>query len=285
MAYYNPPNQIARRRYRRNVTNSKKMYKKVYGSRKFPQAVKATANTAKDIAMLAKSIVEIRARLNVEKKHIDRDVTTDTFGQTDINANGFRALDVTPSIAQGITGTTRIGNSVKLTGMSFPIQFSGMSYTVTQRKIKVMLFKVTSSDNGVTADEAIADYLDVNPLNGLIDLNSQKAYRNHKNDGVKLVRSQTYTLPAVPTTLVGSDDTVDPAEESGFSTKFNVKLQDVLRYASNTDALPDGTRYYLYFFADKGNRSATNSSIDVPCIQQNSGVRFRLSQRSWIVDN
>lgn len=285
MAYYNPPNQIARRRYRKRVSTGKKIYKKVYGSRKFPQAVKATASTAKDIAMLAKSIVEIRARLNVEKKHIDRDVITDTFGQVSVNNAGFRAIDVTPVVAQGVTGTTRIGNSLKLTGMSFPIQFSGMSRTISARKIKVMLFKVTSADNGITTQEAIADYLDVNPLNGLIDMNSQKAYRNHKNDGIKLIRSKTYSLPAVPTTLVGNDDDVDQLEESGFTAKFNVKLQDVLRYASNADSLPDGTRYYLYFFVDKGNSSAANSTLDVPVTIGDSGVRLRLSQRSWLVDN
>lgn len=265
---------------------TKKIYKKVYGSRTVPQAVKATAYTAKDIAMLAKSIVEIRARLNVEKKQINRDVTTGQFGQCQGNANGFLGVDVTPNIAQGVTGVTRVGNSLKLTGMSFPLQFSGMSYTISARKLRVMLFKVTSADNQVDVNEAIADYLDLNPLNGLLDYNSQKAYRNHKNDGIKLIRQKTYNLPAVPTTMFGNDDIVDPIEESGFSTKFNVKLQDILRYASDGADLPDGTRYFMYFFADKGNHDgSTTSSLDVPVTHVNSGVRVRFSQRSWLVDN
>ncbi|AXH76489.1 MAG: coat protein [Cressdnaviricota sp.] len=286
MAYYNPPNTTHRRRYRKRVQYAKKTYKKVYGSRNVPQAIKATANTAKDVASLMYQVAQIRSRLNVEKKHIDRDVSTAQFGQVNVNNTGFMALDVTPSIAQGVTGTTRIGNSVKLTGMSFPIQFSGMSKTISARKIKVMLFRVSSADNGVDVNECIADYLDGNPLNGIIDYNSQKAYRSHKNDGIKLIRQKVYTLPAVPTTMAGDDETANDTELSGFSAKFNVKCQDVLRYASNGDTTPDGIRYFIYFFADKGNKSPTsNSTLDVPVRENDTGVRLRMSQRSWIVDN
>jgi hypothetical protein len=254
------------------------------------KTIKAGANLAslaRDVKMLQLATQGIKLGLNTEKKYVDKDVFTGTFGQTNGNANGIFMVDVTPSMAQGLGSANRIGNSVKLTGISLPVQFSGEVRTITARKIKMMLFRVSSADNGVTPTEAIQDYYDVNPLNGIIDMNSQRAYRSHKHDGIKLIRSKTYRLPAVSSTVAYNDDEVDDVEQAGFSTKFNVKLQDILRFNANGDTVPDGTRYYLYFFADKGNCSSTtnSSTIDVPVINQISGVRFRLGQRSWYVDN
>lgn len=281
MAYYNPPNQLARRRYRRNVKYAKKGYKKVYGSRKFPQAVKATANTAKDIAMLAKSIVEIRARLNVEKNYVDRDVVTGRCGQVDVNSDNTQILDVTPIIAQGDGQGQRHGNSLKITGLSLPVQFSGQSNCLNVRKIRLMLLRVRSADNGVDPLEAWEQYTDVNPLNGLRDMNAPKNYRAGSHDGITCVRTANYSLKA-PALLQG---TGADYEQSCFSTKFNVKLQEVFRYATNGDSLPDGIRYYLVIQVDAGNSGINASTLDVPVKLGSSGIEYRLSQRSWFVDN
>jgi hypothetical protein len=148
-----------------------------------------------------------------------------------------------------------------------------------------MLFKVTAADNGVNLTEAINDYYDENPVTGIIDMNSPRAYRKHTHDGVKLIRSKVYNLPAVPTTIYGNDDTVAYEEASSFMAKFNVKCEDILRYNTSGDSTPDGTRYYMYFFADKGNVGTTTSTLDVPVPVTELGVKFTLAQRSWWVDN
>ncbi len=259
-----------------------------------PRIVRKTIKTTATLASLARDVMimkgltsSVMAGLNVEKKYLDKDVFTGSFGQVNFNNDGIYKIDVTPSMAQGLGSANRIGNSIKLTGMSFPFQFSGESQTLTARKIKVMLFCVSSADNGVTATEAIEDYFDVNPLNGIVDYNSPKAYRSHKHDGIKLIRQKVYSLPAPQLNVSGfSGDNLDDVEQAGFSTKFNVKLNDILRFNANGDSVPDGTRYYLYFFSDKGNCSATTASTkDVPVLKANTGVRVRCGQRSWWVDN
>lgn len=243
------------------------------------------ASLSRDIAILKGLNSAVMAGLNVEKKYKDRDVISGHFGQVNVNANGIYMIDVTPDISQGLNSDNRIGNSVKLTGMSFPIQFDGMLQTITARKIKVMLVKVNSADNGVTETEAINDLYDVNPINGILDMNSPRAYRSHKHDGIKVIRSKVYRLPPVPSTMRGDDDNVDSTERTSFMAKFNVKLNEVVRYHASGDTKPDGCRYYMYFFADKGNVGATDSTLDVPVTQTNTGVGFRLGQRSWWVDN
>lgn len=271
-------------KYTKKYVPKKKQSKFQRYARKGRKVLKTTAQVAADVARLAVAVGYMSSRLNVEKKYKDEDVNTGSFGQANGNANGIYMQDVTPAMTQGTGSAQRVGNSIKLTGLSFPVQFSGQSHTFTARKIKMMLFRVSSANNSVTLTDTISDYFDVNPLNGIIDYNSPKAYRSHKHDGIKLIRQKVYSLPAVPTTLVGADDEANAEERSGFSTKFNVKLDDVLRFNSNGDILPDGTKYYMFFFADKGT-VANASTLDIPIPSIDSGVQFRLSQRSWWVDN
>lgn len=243
------------------------------------------ASLSRDVMIMKGLTSSIMGGLNVEKKHKDVDVINGHFGQVNNNANGIYMIDVTPSITQGLDSDERIGNSLKLTGMSFPIQFSGMEKTISARKIKVMLFKVTAADNGVNLTECINDYLDVNPINNILDMNSPRAYRKHTHDGIKLIRSKTYTLPKASHVEFGNDDHVSDEEKSSFMAKFNVKLNDILRFHSSVDTKPDGTRYYMYFLADKGNVGNTTSMLDVPIQWIDTGVGFKLGQRSWWVDN
>lgn len=253
--------------------------------RKGRQALKTSAQIATDVAKLSASVAYLGSRLNSEKKYKDRDIVTGHFGQVNANANGIYMIDVTPDISQGTDSDERIGNSLKLTGLSMPIQFDGMPKTVSARKIRVLLFSVRSADNGVNATECINDYFDVNPINGIIDMNSPRAYRKHVHDGIKLIRSKTYTLPKVPTVDFGNDDDVNDEEKSSFMAKFNVKLNDVLRYNAGGDSLPDGQRYFMFLMADKGNVGNSVSTLDVPVTPVSTGVAFRLGQRAWWVDN
>ena len=276
-------------------TYKKNPFKKTAPVGKFmKRTVKYTGKgltTAGKIAALSRDIALIKGMaavgvkgLNSEKKYKDRDVINGHFGQVNNDANGIYMIDVTPDISQGLDGDERIGNSLKLTGMSFPIQFDGMGLTLSTRKIKVMLVKVNSADNGVTETEAINDLYDVNPINGIIDMNSPRAYRTHKHDGVKVIRSKTYVLPKIADNSF-QEGSVSEVEKASFMAKFNVKMNEILRYNVGTDTKPDGCRYYMYFFADKGNVGDTTSTLDVPIQGTSTGVGFKLGQRSWWIDN
>ena len=114
-------------------------------------------------AKLAADLEMVKSRLNVEKKDIRSDVYTGTFGQVDGNAEGALILDMTQAVNQGISETQRIGNSIKVTGMSIPIQLSGTQNTLSVRKIRITMLKVRTADNGVSTTEAFEKVWELNP--------------------------------------------------------------------------------------------------------------------------
>lgn len=267
----------------RKAFGHKSPYRRVYGSRNAGQAIGATYRTglgvAKDVASLMKDMNAMKKRQNNEKKNQSVDVISTPVGQCNDNIAGNLLLDVTPAIIQGVDSNQRIGNSLKLTGMNFPIQFSGQPNTGGIRRLRVQFFKVTSADNGVTATEAFNDYYDVNPLNGLRDMNAPRKYRTAKQDGIKLMRTKYYTLKA-PSYI----DTGD-VERQSISVNFAVKMNEVLRYDSSANTSPDGTRYFLVIQCEAGNYGANPSTLDVPVKSPATGVECRIAQKYWWIDN
>ena len=201
-----------------------KLKKKAYGDKGVkgryyrPGAVKGLQNLAKDIEM-------IKSRLNVEKKYKDADVATTAIGQANQNSDGIVWYDVTPTLSQGTDGDERIGNSLKLTGLTFPLQFTQQVSCLGNRKVRVSLLRVTSADNSVDGTDALVDYWDVNPLTGLRDFHAPRAYRNQRTDGIKCVRSMVIHIPA-PVTDNATSGTVDNTEVNAKNVRFSAKLQD-----------------------------------------------------------
>lgn len=267
--------------------SAKKTYmkakKKAFGSRGVTGryyrvgAVKGLQNLAKDVEM-------IKSRLNVEKKYKDVDVRTGSFGQAYQNADGAFRFDITPSISQGTDSDERVGNSLKLTGMSIPIQFAQQVQTLGDRKVRITVLRVKSADNGVHQDEAFAAVWDTNPLTGLRDYDAPRAYRNSNSDGIAVLRQMTCYVKG-PTLETGDNGAISNREMNVKNIKMNLKLQDVLRYAASGDALPDGVRYYIVIQADAGNSSGSDSTLDIPITDNSSGLQVRIAQRNWWVDN
>jgi hypothetical protein len=232
---------------------------------------------------LAQDVEMIKNRLNVEKKDIRSDVITTSFGQVSADAEGAKVIDMTQAINQGIGETQRIGNSLKVTGMSIPIQLSGQQQCLNGRKVRITMLKVKSADNGVTAQEAFEKVWEVNPLSGVRDYNSPRAYRNSKTDGISVVRTMTTYI--APPTLDNGSQGADVNERSQRCVTMNLKLNDIWRYDTNADTLPSGLKYYLVFQTDLGNINATASTLDVPVPTGVSGITLRVYQRTWFVDN
>jgi hypothetical protein len=260
-----------------------KLKKKAYGERGVKGryyrvgAVKGLQNLANDIQM-------IKNRLNVEKKYKDRDVSTFALAQVNQNGEGATIWDITPDITQGIDSDERIGNSIKFTGLTIPLQFSQQVACFGDRRVRVSLLRVTSADNNVNSTEAFEKYWDVNPLTGVRDFNAPRAYRKDEHDGIRCIRSAVVYIPG-PKTDNSTTGTVDDTEVNPKDYRFNLKLQDILRYSSSSSTKPDGLRYYLVLQCDAGNRSATDSSLDVPVTSHSTGLVARIAQRSWWVDN
>ena len=239
-------------------------------------AVQGLQNLAKDVAM-------IKSRLNVEKKHIDTDVASFTLGQTNGLADGAHYFEVTPLISQGTEGGQRIGQSLKLTGMTFPMSFTQQTSCKGDRKVKITLVRVMSADGGVTAEEAFNTFYDVNPLTGVRDYNAPKAYRNGTHDGITHLATKVITVKG-PQLSQGAS--LDDTERNVSNCRLSLKLQQIFRYFQNGDNIPEGIKYYMFFQCNAGNKSASvTSTQDVAVTETNSGVIARLGQRSWWVDN
>ena len=231
-------------------------------------------------AKLAADLEMVKSRLNVEKKEVRSDVITTAIGQVDGNDDGAYVADLTQAINQGIGETQRIGNSLKVTGMSMPIQIQAQNGHYSGMKIRMTLLRVRSADNGTTGTEAFNKVWETNPLTGVRDYNAPRAYRNSKTDGISVVRTMTcYLKPSE----IGNGD----LRYSSLATKrFSVKLNDVWRYTENSDTLPAGLKYYLVFQCDTGNlNDTTASTLDVANQGVNSGAKLFLAQRTWFVDN
>uniref|UniRef100_UPI004048B301 hypothetical protein n=3 Tax=Bacteria TaxID=2 RepID=UPI004048B301 len=237
-----------------------------------------------NITNIARDLAMVKSRLNVEKKTIQTQNFSFALGQCSQNAEGAAYIDITPIIPQGITEQTRIGNSLKLTGMSIPISIIGDGQTLSARKIRISLYRVKAADNGVSSQEAFEKIWDVNPLTGLRDFNAPKGYRNASTDGMSKIREMVCYLPA-PSLDNGSQGTTD-TERSHKTFKFNVKLQDLLRYSANADTLPNGIKYYVFFQMDVGNRSGTASTLTNAFVKTaSSGAYINGYINHWYVDN
>ena len=79
-----------------------KRYGMSYGRKGFRMSKNSLSKVAKDVMM-------IKSQLNVEKKYVDTaEVVKGSVGQVKINDQGFLALDLTPTITQGVAESPRV---------------------------------------------------------------------------------------------------------------------------------------------------------------------------------
>lgn len=258
-----------------------KAKKKVFGDKGFRGRYDPTRAGVKSLTNLAKDIKMIQERLNVEKNFKDTDLATVFVAQVDGNGEGAYCTEVTPVLPQGDGKGQRVGNSLKMTGMSFPIQFCGQANTLSGRRLRFTLIR--SRGKARTSAEVFTDLYDANPINGIArDFNAPRKYT--KGDGLQVIRSQNYYLK--PPALDGGSQGVTDTEFSQLTVKFNVKLQDTLRYDSDATTDPDNIRYFVLIQTDLGNKSgSTVSTLDIPVTSLASGVLCRFASRAWYCDN
>ena len=242
------------------------------------------------LATLAKDLEMVKSRLNAEKKEIrEVEITGGSVGQVFNSGNGYWFQDITPTLGQGTGADERIGNSLKMTGCNLNFQFMGQDQTLTGRKIKIGLYRVRDPSLGPSDASAdiTADVFDANPLTGLYDFNAAKAYRSSKNDGIACIREKTIYLPKVEILSRGGADAANQDIEKAYKTlNFPVKLNDMIRYETNNDVLPNGYRYVILLRVDSGNSGPVASNIqNIANTTRESGVQVRMGQRWWYVDN
>ena len=178
------------------------------------------------ISKLAKDLEMVKSRLNVEKKYIDSDLVNDaTVGQSNDEAYGYYLSDATPTIAQGVGESNRIGNSIKTTGMVVRLNFRGQT-NAGKRIAKVCLIRSKDALNTVNLNGTIGDLFDVNPLTGFVDFHSPRNYTGMRG------KSATHQIVATRYVKIESQNDEDPVG----TLTMPIKLQDVLRFEANSDS-------------------------------------------------
>lgn len=262
------------RMYRKAVKKAgvRKIGRKVYKATGLVNPVKrgkvSSSRLMKDVAML-------KSMLNAEKKQISLGATTGTVSQCfGASGQGYLLADVTPIVSQGVTGTTRNGNSIKIHSMVLKGQLIQQSAAVQAQRIKIEFFM--NKGTPLSTSNLISSVYDVNALNALYDINSTRALDTYKN--WYCVSRRFYTINQDnQSNVTGFKDITIPMKFKS----YHVKYQD-----DNTNTVTNG-QLIMIITADSGNASSaaasTNSFIPVTAINTGSVINYYLNY--WYYDN
>ena len=264
----------ARKTLRRGAAAATKATGKRYGVSYGRKGLKVGKSS---VSKLAKDVMYIKSRLNVEKKFRLGDVQTGSVAQMNYNALGFQTHDLTPLWSQGLTETNRIGNSLKLTGFNMKIQLRGQPECYTDRRMKMLFIRTTDTTSSLT--NIVQDMLNVNPLTGVVDYHSNWDYSDNKR-----VHKVIKTVPM----FLKNNQVLNGALQLKSIRDYTIslKLQDTLRFESNTATSPNDYRFFILILCDTGNIATSDSTNNGCMVQtQSSGVEYQYHTKTWYVDN
>jgi hypothetical protein len=228
MAFQKTMKKVARRVY----AKGKRAFKKRYVSKGGPNV----KNIYKDVMML-KSLV------NVEKKRVDFfPALPVSFGQTaGAGLSGAYASNISPVIAQGLTNSTRNGNSLKLVSACVDIQFAQSVNTVNAIKIKYFIVCKPDSGTFSTAATVRSELWEPNPFSTVIDYHSNRDAEFFTS--YRIIKSGSCTIP---------QDQI--AAGIGFKQiKIPLKLNHHMKYNTDASTLSTKNQFYIFALADVGD--------------------------------
>lgn len=222
-----------------------KVIKRYFGKGYAPKVNKIVS----DVARLSKMI-------NAEKKVIDVNPASANFahfGNAGATVDGAYCVDVTPAITQGITRSTRNGNSVKLYTACMDIRVdqgatAGSNYTYIG-----YLVRRPDAQVALTATQIKDQMFEVNPFTSIRDLNSNRDPESGMK-GYKIVKKFRGSFPV---------DAVSGVDQFRHH-KFPLKLGFHLRYNSDGSTKVEQNQLVLIVFASIGNTTTTNT-LNMKC--------------------
>lgn len=209
-----------------------------------------------------KDVMMLKSLVNIEKKKIDVTLAATTFGQTSgAGVTGGISRDFTPVIAQGITGLTRNGNSVKLVSGCLDLYFNQSVNAVNGGKIRWAL--VCKPDNAVpiSSFDVFTQYLENNPFSAVRDYHSSRDPEYFTS--LRVIAGGVVTL--TPDNLTGSI--------SFAQRKIPLKFNHHLKY--NIDGTTTTSKNAFFFIA-------TMDTGDVVAL---TGAQVQANMRWYYTDN
>lgn len=218
MARYNVRKALFGKKNRKRFSQAKKVYGKVSG--------------------LAKKVAFITSMMNVEKKHLDTDLASQTFGAND----GFIQSITAP--AHGDAANQRNGNSIKLA--SYQITGRITQQTSVQNAIKGKIWLISYDQ---TPDvPTISEFLDTD---GAGNYSSLSLRNPDKMGDFKILASKSFYCPQRAVTGLETDTTFK------LFGKFNNMHQ---RFTGSAASTITSNQLYLIFAIDDGTTAASTGA-------------------------
>lgn len=259
--------------YKRYIRKARKYAKKRYVRKG------AGYGTGIRLNKLAQDIRLIKGALNTEKKYAEKQEVFNA-GQVDGQVSAHHALNLLPNIGNGTSGIgQRVGNSIKLTGISVKFQVIAQDpqFRVAEGKFRFIIYE--DKDNVRTSRDGLEEMYDENQITGLLDYNSERNLATFKN--FRILCNKTFKVPD------GNDATGGATlQPTFFSRHFSLKTNHHVKYEPGTNNQLSGRLHYAIIF-DHGNTSDTvvSTNTNIPVTQTSSGYKFNLVIRTWYVDN
>lgn len=205
---------------------------------------------------LFKDVAMLKHLVNVEKKRFDvTQNTSSNFAQlAGAGVSGQYAAIITPFPLEGVTNSTRLGNSLKIVSACIDIQFAQQSACVN--KLRCRWYIVCRPDNGTnyTAATAIAQFFEPNPFSGVNDSYSSRDPEFFT--AMKVIKQGQVIL---------STDAVTNAR-SNQQVKIPLKLNHHLKFNSDATNITVKNQFYLFVLASDGDTTAnTGAAIVYNC--------------------
>lgn len=209
----------------------------------------------KDVALLKRAI-------NVEKKRVDvADGTGVPLGLQATAAEGAFKVEMTPPIAQGITGNTRNGNSLKIVSACLDFQVSQQVNAINAFKYKWYFVCRPDASVATTPTAVFQNMFEINPFTGFRDLHSNRDPEFFHQ--VRIIKTGNGYL---------SQDSI--TNGTGIRQhKVPLKLSHHFKYLSDAALSTTKNQFYLIIVADTGD---TNTS---------TGAVVKYNMRYYYVDN
>lgn len=230
------------------------------------------------LVQMAKDVMLLKKMVNAEKKRFVISSVSQAFGQVNANANGYYALDITPTPSQGTTSITRNGNSIRLHSSYLQFQFAQQSSANQPIKGEILLFRV-NGDNVSNVSTWLNSYFNANPFitgANIIDYNSTTNPDFYKTGTI--IRRKKFTMA------------VDQISGQLMLTTVKVGMKyksHHVRYQADGNQVPSYGQIFMMIRVDSGNSSTTTAStlggIYVP--QTNTGLQVSHNITHYFYDN
>lgn len=257
----------------------KKVYKKARG-----KAIKRYFNKgySPNISNIIKDVSYLKSVLNPEKKKTQiRTTVAVPCGQTNGNASGFIAVDITPQPSQGSASIDRNGNSIRLHSQHMKFHVYGQVNTVSPIRFKMMLIRVKGTPYTSTStfvDELLENNAFILNAGSTAIIDYSSDFDVNQYGKFQILRTKYIKLAGE--TVTGQ------REIKTFTVGMKYKNHHVRYVADGGNAIANG-QIMMVILADNGNMSSGTACTLTNAVNTgvSTGSSWNYDINSYFYDN